>query len=448
MDGKRLLRRPLSLRDLLSWADAHREATGTGPTKASGGIAAAKFETWQAVDHALRVGLRGLPGGTSLAQLLADQRGVRNVQDLPRLTAERILHWADHYQQATRAWPTRKSGLIPDSGGENWNALDTALRHGARGLPGGSSLAKLLAERRGVRNRKRLPPLTEAQILHWADAFHAHTGTWPTAMSGPIPAAPGETWMAVQMDLRHGTRGLAGGSSLALLLADQRGVRNVWSLPSLSTEQVLAWADAWHERTGDWPGIESGPIPGASGETWNAVNLALRNGLRGLPGGCSLADLLAAERSVRHRSRVPGLTRQQILGWADAHRRRTGAWPTPQAGPIPESPGATWRAVDTALRQGHRGLRPGSSLARLLARRRGRRNHLDLPPLTKSQILAWADRQHARTGQWPHVNSGPVVEAPGERWDLIDNALRQGHRGQPGGSSLVRWSSGGACATR
>jgi hypothetical protein len=230
---------------------------------------------------------------------------------------------------------------------------------------------------------------------------------------------------------------MAGGSSLALLLAEKRRVRNAWSRPNLSIQQVLSWADAFHEKTGNWPGIESGPIAEAPGETWNAVNHALKRGSRGLPGGCSLAELIAVERGVRNLSSVPNLTKKQILAWADAHHRRTGEWPSQPSGPIPESPGDTWWAVDAALRDGNRGLRPGSSLARLLAQHRGRRNHLALPPLTKKKILAWADKHHERTGKWPNVNSGSVVDDADERWDLIDNALRVGHRGQPGGSSLL-----------
>jgi hypothetical protein len=437
MGSKWLVKRPLCVEDILRWACSYREATGKWPTNASGGIAGAKFETWSGVDQALREGLRGLPGGSSLAQLLAEKYGARNVHGLPPLTDAKVLQWADEHHERTGAWPTRASGVIPASGGEKWQALDTALRNGARGFPGGSSLAQLLAEHRGVRNRKQVPPLTEEQILQWADAWHGRSGGWPAAKSGPIPEAPGETRMAVNLALRNGTRGLAGGSSLALLLAERRGARNAWSLPDLTVEQILAWADAFHERMAHWPGIESGTIPEAPAETWKAVNHALRKGARGLPGGYSLAELLAAERGVRNQRSVPGLSRKQILAWADAHHRRTGDWPTQQSGPIPESPGDTWWAVDAALRDGNRGLRPGSSLARLLARHRGRRNPVALPPLTKRQILAWADQHHERTGRWPHAKSGPVADAPGERWDLIDNALRQGHRGQPGGSSLL-----------
>jgi hypothetical protein len=60
------------------------------------------------------------------------------------------------------------------------------------------------------------------------------------------------------------------------------------------------------------------------------------------------------------------------------------------------------------------------------------------PPLTVGQILAWADAHHARTGEWPTAFSGPVADAPGEKWDYLDQALRNGHRGLPGGDSLPR----------
>jgi hypothetical protein len=37
--------------------------------------------------------------------------------------------------------------------GETWVAIDAALAHGHRGLPGGDSVARLLARRRGVGRR-------------------------------------------------------------------------------------------------------------------------------------------------------------------------------------------------------------------------------------------------------------------------------------------------------
>jgi hypothetical protein len=60
------------------------------------------------------------------------------------------------------------------------------------------------------------------------------------------------------------------------------------------------------------------------------------------------------------------------------------------------------------------------------------------PPLTVEQILAWADAHQARTGEWPSAGAGPVRGAPGEKWEAVDHALRNGHRGLSGGDSLSR----------
>ena len=95
--------------------------------------------------------------------------------------------------------------------------VNTALIEGLRGLPGASSLPQLLAEHRGVRNHLRLPRLTVEQVAGWAEAHHARSGRWPTATSGPVEGAPGETWKAVATALEQGLRGLPGGSCLARL---------------------------------------------------------------------------------------------------------------------------------------------------------------------------------------------------------------------------------------
>jgi hypothetical protein len=431
-----LRRRPLTIREILRWADAYHQTAGKWPTSLSGDVMGATGETWANINAALRLGLRDLPGGSSLARLLAEHRGARNPKGLPHLSCEQILAWADAYHRQEGQWPTVHSGLIPASGGERWANVNRALERGLRGLPGGSSLARLLAERRGAPYLKGRPPFSLDQILGWADAHHQRTGEWPTRTAGEIAEAPGETWSGVESALRYGLRGLAGGSSLALLLADRRGVRNLWTRPDLAVPQILAWADAFHERCGRWPDAASGPIAEAPGETWNAVESALRRGRRGLAAGLSLARLLAEHRGVRNRAALPRLRVRQVLAWADAHFRRTDAWPTADLGPIPEAPGETWHGVNQALIVGGRGLRGGSSLARLLAERRGRRNRMALPRLSKKKIVAWADAHFGRTGTWPNINSGPVQEAPGETWGRINQALRQGLRGLEGGTSL------------
>jgi len=139
---------------------------------------------------------------------------VRNKQDLPKYTPGKILFWADRHFERTGEWPDEFDGPIIDAPGETWKAVQIALSDGKRGLPGGSSLVRLLAERRGVRNRMDLPPLTARQILTWADAHLKRTGDWPTRKSGRIADAPNEQWNFVDNALRFGKRGFTGGSTL------------------------------------------------------------------------------------------------------------------------------------------------------------------------------------------------------------------------------------------
>jgi hypothetical protein len=142
--------------------------------------------------------------------------------------------------------------------------------------------------------------------------------------------------------------------------------------PPLSVEVILRWADAHRRRTGRWPSADSGFVHRVPGQTWQAVNRALAAGSRGLPGGSSLARLLAERRGKRNKAQAPRLREEQILLWADRHYRRTGRWPTPASGPVQGAPDENWRALASALWAGNRGLRGGDTLRRFLLRH-GRR---------------------------------------------------------------------------
>src|SRR5262249_14456910 len=166
------------------WADAHLAATGAWPTLASGPVRDVPRENWANLDTLLRVGQRGLPGGSSIARLREEYRQVRKLNRREPLAVEQVLAWADAHHTATGDWPDGKSGPVSDASapeGLTWRGVDAALKRGGRGLPGASSLAQLLAERRAVR-----PPLTLERILAWADAYHAATGRWPRLNSGPV----------------------------------------------------------------------------------------------------------------------------------------------------------------------------------------------------------------------------------------------------------------------
>ena len=197
----------------------------------------------------------------------------------------------------------------------------------------------------------------------------------------------------------------------------------------MSVEQIVAWADSEFAQTGRWPNQKSGAVFGVAGETWKGVEHALINGTRGLAGGSSLAKLREDVLGVRNIMDLPVFTEDQILEWADSHRRCKGEWPNKRSGQIAEAPTETWSTVDTALRKGGRGLLGNKSLAKLLHERRGRRSTATLPMLTEDQVLAWADAFHTCSGKWPQGVSGPVSDVPGETWASVDYALKRGQRG-------------------
>ena len=127
----------------------------------------------------------------------------------------------------------------------------------------------------------------------------AATGRWPLAKSGPVAAAPGETWLGIDMALRKGRRGLCAGSSLARLLSYRRGVRNQCELPRLTIKAIVAWAKMHYFEHRRWPTKHSGPVLGTLHETWLGIDKALRSGRRGLSGKSTLSKLLRRSRGGR-----------------------------------------------------------------------------------------------------------------------------------------------------
>jgi hypothetical protein len=418
----------LTIEQILAWADAHHAATGRWPVQHTGPVRVAPFPiTWLAINNALRLGMRGLPGGSTLRQLLLQERSVR-----PPLTVERILAWADAHHTATGRWPRKKCGIIVGTEGERWETINLCLILGRRGLPGGTTLARLLGEHRDAWKIPGDVSLSREQILAWADAHRIAQGRWPNCRSGAVLGAPGETWNVINSALFWGGRGLPGGSNLARLLIEHHGPDCLKKRPDLTIEQILAWADAHHAATGKWPLTDSGPVRDAPDEKWRAISQSLARGTRGLPGGSSLARLLAESRGKRNHKARPRLTVEQILMWADAHHAARGQWPTLRSGPVRDVPGESWSAINFVLVGGWRGLGTRTTLARFLA------EHRPTPQqrLSHAQIRKWAEAHRAATGVWPNTNAGAVIDAPGQLWRAIDAALRHGRRGLPGGESL------------
>jgi group I intron endonuclease len=257
-------------------------------------------ENWSILDHALVRGLRGLPGGSSLPQLLAS-RGISNRCSKKDLTEDQVWIAAQNWYTITGRWPTQHTkGEIPGLTGENWDLVSHALINGFRGLPGGSSLPKFLTSR-GVTNRCSKMGLTESTIWKAAQNWFTQEYQWPSQHTkGEIPELPGYNWNAINSALKVGGRGLPKGSSLSKVLASH-GATNRGSKSNLTEDHIWRAAQAWHTRTGRWPsGYTKGIIPELPGDTWNAIGHLLYVGGRGLLGKSSLSKLLLS-RDSNHR---------------------------------------------------------------------------------------------------------------------------------------------------
>ncbi len=434
--GKRKyeFKRRLKIDAILNWADAHFESSGEWPNADScDSIPESPEDSWHKVDGMLRLGGRGLPGGTSLPGLLFELRSVRSHTHCPRFDADIILKCADSYFQANGKWPNIKSGALAEYPEETWAGLNSTMSKGLRGFKSKTTLAKLLQERRSVRNRKDAPKLTVEKILAWADTFHQHTGSWPKCYSGHVADDQSESWAGIEAALSSGLRGLPGRSSLAKLFAERRAVWNRVSKPRLTEQQVMDWAKAHFKRTGSWPKVGTGAVFESPRETWNNISVALMAGDRGLPGGRPLARLLQEELGVSHPLDREKFCEDEILAWADSFHGRTGNWPTRSSGDIIDAPGVhpgiQWSGVDAALVKGLRSLEPGRSLAQLLAAKRGARNQRALPDFRIELIVEWVDKFRTHHGRWPTCKEGAIEFAPDESWGSIESAFKRGSRG-------------------
>jgi hypothetical protein len=156
---------------------------------------------------------------------------------------------------------------------------------------------------------------SEKQIVEWADLHRQDTSRWPTKKSEPVAGTVCETWAGVDRALVHGYLGLPDGSSLARLLWEQRADRCASYTPPLTEELILAWADAHHQATGDWPTTATG-----------RVRLGRRH-----------HALAAAGRTTRQ---APRNTPSASITRADS---RLGSAPPPETCPAAPPSHASWR---------------------------------------------------------------------------------------------------------
>lgn len=341
-------------------------------------------------------------------------RIVDNVSEvLPKssLTEQYILDLGRVHFKTHGVWPNPKAGGPAGDSGENWTALNAALRAGYRGLPGGSSLRKLFEEKKVL--------WTEEKVRGWAEAYFSENGAWPNVNSGQVSESPKHTWKAVSAALWTGAYGLPGGSSLRRFL--NSGINK----DDLSIEEVKKWVSDYIKENGIAPTSNCGSIIGTK-ETWRTVYSAFERKNRGIPHSASWTEIVGRKWAQ--------ISIEKVKKWAQTYFDLNGKWPSSKSGRdgIDDDSGETWMSIISSLRSGCRGVRKKMSCIKELMTD-------EVPPgrpgkLSMELIKTWADAFFAKNGYYPLTRSGPVDEAPGETWRNIEAAMRKGNRGLPKGS--------------
>ena len=469
--GIRGYHNPLSLTKelIIDWIKQHFKKYDKKPTMSDGVVEFAIDEykgiTWGTVNIHLWQGGRGLLGGSSLADLNAEILGTRNHKKLPTLTEEVICKWISQFNHKYGSYPTTKHGIIEFSDdeykGETWERIDVSLQEGNRGLPGKSSLGKLIEEKFGIRiYRKSLLPsyckstlLTLDIIRFWIQSYINKYGTKPTEKRGIIEFADEEhigiTWQTVAFAMSRGTRGLQERISLAQFIAKEFGIANHRSLEPFTTVIIKDWVSKFIKKYGRKPTANDGIIEftksGYDNITWATLDSAFNKGSRGLIGQSSLAEFIKENFGIKNHNYPPPISLYYLDVWIKKYMNLHGRKPIVQSGIVEfvdgQYKGITWAAINSALQKGRRGLPGGISLPQYIEARFEIKRSGNPPPLTESVILDWARQYIAKYKKNPTVQTGIIEftedEYKDETWRAVDAALRRGSRTLAGKSSLA-----------
>ncbi len=220
--------------------------------------------------------------------------------------------------------------------------------------------------------------LPEEQIREVAREYRHLNGKLPTAASKePVPTLGGLSWNQIDRAGRHGRFGIRGSLSTILApLRDEFGSsrRGKATKSPVCEALIVEAAREYYARHRKLPTLYSPERLSTYPDTsWQAVQSAGQQGMRGLAKGRTLSQILAPlrdELGANRRGRLPKplLTESSIIEAAREYYAQHGKLPT---GRSPEKlsthPGTSWSTVNQAGCTGSRGLTRGRTLAKILA---------------------------------------------------------------------------------
>lgn len=345
-------------------------------------------------------------------------------------TKEYIIECAKNWKKLNNDWPKKGDGLINDDSQFKWIQVHNWLLRTYE-----LTLAGFLFQELGVIHHLAKNKLSVSQIIEWAKHHYDTKGDWPTHRSGPVLAQPTEDWARIRYCLLEGLRGLPSKKSLEVLLYEELGVKGYLAGKKLTESSILDLARKHFASTGKWPTSYSPWIFGDS-DNWNAIDVALRVGHRGLLGGSSLSNLLHINGCKLNRTKLKIPSLSSILEAADKFYEKFGDYPKKSSGVDDLFSKINWHTINNKLKRGLISGTKSTSLAELWEEHFNRRNVGKLDDLSEKQVLNWCEEFYKINGKYPTNRSNSIPSMGSETFMSIDTALREDRRGFEGFKSL------------
>lgn len=318
-------------------------------------------------------------------------------------------------EKRTGKLPTKLTpGHIAALGYVTWNAVDRALYHGFHGLPGGSSLSLIQEGFIKLSARGKIHELPMEQFDEVICEWHRERGMWPSKSTKGRCDRLRVSWGTIHDNL------VKKGTSLAAVVArlsNQSYRKKNWTITEL--ERLVL---SHYERCGEWPSLATQGFAPETTMSWTAISERLRNN------GSSLAMIVAklANTTYKHEE----FTMRQFEEMITEEHERSGNWPTDNSKGYAPGTTLSWCAVGVRLRK------LGTTLSCVVDRLSGRTPLRQ--KLSEQLIEKWVIDWMRHTGMEPGPKTEGTIPGTSLSWANINDNLKYGKRGLPGGDSLTK----------
>lgn len=344
----------------------------------------------------------------------------------PQLSEQQIVEFINYFIERCGKTPTNKDKAVwrKHHTGEwilienlNWKTIDTALKKGRYGLPGGVSLDELKEQYNFSTLALKTKPsgvFSEERLIKLIGYYVEITGTQPSIYDNEVfdkdengnwVLLDQETWFRIHMDLKNGLNGLPGNSALAKFKEEK----------ALEIKQFIKSGFSKAANTQNM--VSDLPCLNAKRPETSPANISNKETLQGT---------VLLEAKIKSFARRRNGINAQPLPLPDA--KAPPGKPPQKRNKVINFRGAASAIYDPLPQRNYEHV-----------------SKVKRPDFDEEKIISWIKLFHEKYGKYPLITDQLVWEktddgkwtlVEGKSWEIIDNALFYGNKWLPGGISL------------